>query len=354
MRLFRGKRVWLILLTAVVVAGVYGAVSGKRLDVPTMTVSRGVLHTYVEDTGKVQAIDEMTVYAPLGGRVEKVPLKVGDPVKEGQLVAQITQDQQAVAEAGLAKAQARLLEAQRSEASARKLYESGAISESEYDRARTELKMAEDDARIAATQYGTATKLGQATLVSPATGTVLEVLAKENQVLAPGGPVVVIGDLSRLEIRTELLTYDAVNVRAGQKAIISGAVLGDTRIEATVNQVYPKAVTRVSTLGLEQQRVPVIINLAEAGTLRPGFDVDVRIITGSRDGVIVVPKAAVFQKGTENCVYVVERGVVRSRAIQLGIETAEAAEVVSGLNEGEVIVPNPRGEVKEGTRVRAQ
>lgn len=351
MRLFRGKRMWLILLAAAVLAGVYGTVSRKKVGVATMTISRGVLQTYVEDTGKVQAVDEMTVYAPLGGRVEKMPIRVGDLVQEGDLVAQITQDQQAVAEAGLTKAQARLAEARRSEASARKLFESGAISESEYNRAKTELKMAEDDARIAATQYGTATKLGQASLVSPASGTVLEVLAKENQVLPPGGPVVVIGDLNRLEVRAELLTYDAVNVRTGQKAVISGAVLGDTQIEASVSQVYPKAITRVSTLGLEQQRVPVIITLAQPGALRPGFDVDVRIITGSKEGVIVAPKSAVFQEGTDSFVYVVDKGVARSRPVQLGIETAESVEVLSGLNEGDVIVRNPRGEVKDGTRV---
>lgn len=352
MRLFRKKRAWFILLIAVMVVGVYGALSGKKVDVPTMIVSRGVLHTYVEDTGKVQAIDEMTVYAPLGGKVEKVPLKVGDSVKQGQLVAEITQDQQAVAEAGLAKAQARLAEARRSEESARRLYDSGAVSESEYNRAKTELKMAEDDARIAASQYGTAAKLGQSSLVSPATGTVLEVLARENQVLPPGGPVAVIGDLNRLEVRAELLTYDAVNVKAGHKAVIAGAVLGEARIEATVSQVYPKAITRVSTLGLEQQRVPVILGLASTGALKPGFDIDVRIVTGSREDVIVVPKTAVFQKGTENCVYVIEKGVARSRAVQLGAENAEAAEVLSGLKEGEVIIPNPKGEVKEGARVR--
>lgn len=352
MRLLRGKRVWLVVLAAVVVVGIYGAVSGKKVDVSTMTVTRGALETYVEDTGKVQAIDEITVYAPLGGRVERMPLKVGDSIQQGQLVARITQDQQAVAEAGLAKAQARLDEARRSEASARKLYDNGAVSESEYSRARTELRMAEDDARIAATQYGTAAKIGQSNLVSPATGTVLEALAKENQVLPPGGPVAVIGDLNRLEVRAELLTYDAVKVKAGKKAVISGSVLGDARIDATVSQVYPKAITRVSTLGLEQQRVPVIIDLASRpGPLRPGFDVDVRIITGSLDGAIVVPKAAVFQKGTDNCVYVVEKGVARSRVVQLGAETAEAAEVLSGLNEGEVIVPDPRGGVREGARI---
>ncbi len=123
-------------------------------------------------------------------------------------------------------------------------------------------------------------------------------------------------------------------------------------MEGVVRQVYPKAVTRISTLGLEQQRVPVIIDLVTpGGPLKPGFGVDVRIITGAGEGVMALPKAAVFQKDGQSYVYVVENGIARTRAVKTGVETGEAVEITSGLVEGEVVVTNPRGEVSEGTRV---
>jgi len=351
-KLFTARRLVVILIVLLAAGGFYAVFSNRKVSVPAMTVSRGTMQTYVEDTGKVQAIDEVTVYAPLGGRVEKLLVEAGDAVKRGQVLARLTQSEGAIAAAGLAKARERLAEARRMEELSRRLYESGAISENEYSRARTELRMAEEDLGIAMAQYNAASKLGQTALVAPRAGTVLEVPAKENQVLPPGAPVAVIGDLERLEIRSELLAYDAVNVRAGQKVVISGAVLGDKRLDGVVRQVYPRAVTRISTLGLEQQRVPVIIDLVvPAGPLKPGFDVDVRIITGTREGVLALPKAAVFQKGTRSYVYVVEEGVARARAVVTGVETGEAVEITSGLAEGEVVVSNPRGEVNEGTRV---
>lgn len=352
MKQFRSRYLIVSIIFLLAVGGLYRAFGSRKMKVPTLTVSRGGLQTYVEDTGKVQAIDEATVSAPLGGQVEKLLVGVGDRVKRGQVVARLTQNERAIAEAGLARARERLAEARRMEELSRRLYESGAISENEYNRARMELKMAEVDLGVATAQYDTASKLGQTTLVAPLGGTVLEVLAKENQVLPPAAPVAVIGDPGRLEVRSELLAHEAVNVNPGQKAIISGPVLGDTQLEGVVRQVYPKAVTRISTLGLEQQRVPVIIDLVTpGGPLKPGFDVDVRIITGAREGVMALPKAAVLQKEGQSYVYVVENGIARTRVVKTGVETGEAVEITSGLVEGEVVVTNPRGEVSEGTRV---
>ncbi|NPV70347.1 MAG: efflux RND transporter periplasmic adaptor subunit [Firmicutes bacterium] len=354
MRLSRGKRILVIVIVAGLIGGALYAARGlgKRVAAPSMVVARGSLQVYVEDTAKVQTVDELVVYAPLGGRVERLPARVGDSLKKGQPVAYITQDQEAIAKAGLAKAQLRVSEARRLEESSRSLFEKGAISENEYNQARAELRMAEDDLRIATTQYGTASKLGQTTLVAPDDGIALEVFAKDQQVLSPGAPVLSMGDLSRLEVRAELLTYDAVGVSPGQKVAISGAVLGDRVIEGVVKQVYPKAITRVSSLGLEQQRVPVIISLeGDPGPLRPGYDVDVRITTGVKDNVVVLPKASVFQKSQAKCVYVVESGVARLRQVQTGTETGEAVEIVSGLKEGDKVITDPRGDVAEGVRI---
>ncbi|MCR4397540.1 MAG: efflux RND transporter periplasmic adaptor subunit [Firmicutes bacterium] len=355
MKWLRGKAKYIIVLGAAAAAIGYAAGTrglAKRVGAPTMVVTRGLLQSYVEDTGKVQVAEEILIFAPLGGRIESLAVRVGDPVERGQTVARLTQDQETVAKAGLAKAQVRLAEARRAEETSRGLFEKGAISESEYNRARAELRVAEDDLRIAEAQYETAAKLGQTTLVAPETGTILEVFAKERQVLSPGAPVASMGDLGKLEVRAELLTYDAVNVAVGQKATISGAVLKGKVVEGTVKQVHPKAVTRVSSLGLEQQRVPVIIELdGDPGPVKPGFDVDVRIETGITEGVLVVPKSALFQKGRDSCVYVVENGVARARLVEIGLETGEAAEITSGLAEGDVIVVEPGVEVKDGTRI---
>jgi len=354
MRWFRGRaRVVVVFVMVLSAIGLFAARAYKKpLDVPVMTVSRGRFETYVQDTGKVQAAEEAVVYAPLGGRVEKMAVKVGDLVKRGQPVAYLTQDQEAVARAGLTKAQVRVAEARRAEEAARRLFQQGAISENDYNRARAELRLAEDDLNIATAQYQTASKLGQTVLVAPMDGIVLERFADEKQVLAPGAPVASVGDVKRLEVRCELLTYDAVNVAQGQKVVITGAVLKGVALDGVVTQVYPKAITRVSSLGLEQQRVPVIISInGDGGSLKPGYDVDVRITTGTREGVLVLPKSAVFQKGRGKFVYAVEKGVARARAVEIGEETGETVEITSGLSEGEHVVLDPKGEVSEGTRI---
>jgi HlyD family secretion protein len=188
-------------------------------------------------------------------------------------------------------------------------------------------------------------------VTSPIHGRVLRVIEQSERVVQPGAELLEVGDPASLEIVAELLSSDAVRVQSGAPVVIEEWG-GDHPLAGRVRIVEPSGFTKVSALGVEEQRVRVIIDPADRSTgLGDGFRVEVRIITWEGANVLKVPLNALFRRGTEWAAFVVKDGRAVARAVQIGQRNQLEAEVRSGLGEGDVIVLHPEDKLTDGARV---
>lgn len=253
---------------------------------------------------------------------------------------------------------------------ARALYDRAAVSERVLDSAVLALRTAEmavESARatlavrLQEVQSAEAVLTGGATgaasccvdILAPVAGRILRVATEDAQVVAPGTPILDIGDPANLEISVEVLSRDAVRIAPGAAAVVTG--WGGPDLGARVERVEPAAVTRVSALGLEEQRVEVILSLAgdPAGWQALGHDfrVIVRISLWQGNGVLSIPVGALFRDGSDWATYVVADGRAELRRIVIGERNADFAMVVEGLAAGDAVILHPGDTVAPGVAV---
>jgi HlyD family secretion protein len=347
-------------------------------------VTRGPLQVTVEQPGETRVRDRYAVTAPIAGRVLRSELREGDAVRPGDIVARIypapldarareqavaqlssAEDAGRAAAAAAGQAQAALNQAQRELRRAQELGKLGLIAPAERERAELvaatrdrELESADFRARAA----GHDVEVARAVLVadaarplwlrSPITGAVLRVPERSERVVAAGEPLLELGDASRLEVVADLLSADAVKVTPGAALVIAG--WGGAELPGRVRRVEPSGFTKLSALGIEEQRVNVVGDLA---AFPPGlgdrFRVEVRIVIWQCESVIRAPASAVFRRGEGWAAYVVQDGRARLREIQIGHRTPFEVEVLRGLKPGESLILDPSDRIGEGTRVRA-
>jgi HlyD family secretion protein len=183
---------------------------------------------------------------------------------------------------------------------------------------------------------------------------VLRRVRESEAVVQPGEPLIEVGDAGRLEVVADLLSTDAVQVPPGAPVIIEQWG-GGRPLEGRVRRVEPSGFTKISALGVEEQRVNVIIDFvdlaAASEVLGDGYRVEVRIVTWEEDDVLKVPIGSLFRRGDEWAVFVVEDGQVRTQIVELGRRNAAEAEVIEGLGAGQVVVLYPPDTLGEGMRV---
>jgi HlyD family secretion protein len=188
---------------------------------------------------------------------------------------------------------------------------------------------------------------------SPITGRVLRVLAESEQVVLAGTPLIELGDPADLEVVVELLSRDAVGIAPRAKASIEG--WGGAALAAEVVRIDPAAKTKVSALGIEEQRVTTVLRLSEAPDVRArlghDFRVEVRIETQKVENAIAVPTGALFRKGADWAVFRDQDRVARLAVVELGARNADVAEVRSGLAEGDTVILHPNDEVADGVAI---
>jgi HlyD family secretion protein len=193
--------------------------------------------------------------------------------------------------------------------------------------------------------------LSRTRITSPATGTVLQVLLESEQFAAAGTALLEIGDLARLEVEADFLSEDAAHMREGMPAEIFGRALGDRVIEGTIRRIHPSAFLKISSLGVEQQRVTVVVGFKPGAVpLGDRFRVEVRVILDERADVVLVPEGALFRAGGAWHAFAVEGGRARRRKVETGLFDGRRREVLSGLREGETVVLHPDS-IDDGTRV---
>ena len=363
-------------------------------------VGRGKLVVTVDEEGETRVHDRFVVAAPIAGRVARLTLEPGDPVHEGTVVARmhpVPLDPRTRAEAAahLDAAEAAVREAtaqvdnaraaheqsQRNAARARELGKSGIIGKQEQEQveldetlrgkeleatqfaertARYNLEAARaalmapggdgSQALVAACESG---EPGCIELRSPVAGKVLRVPEKSERVVTAGAPLLEIGDPAALEIVVDLLSTDAVKVHAGAPMLIEEWG-GPTPLAARVRRIEPAGFTKISALGVEEQRVNVIGDFTgDTGGLGDGYRVEARIVVAEAEDALLVPSSALFRRQDAWHVFAVVGGRAALRAVEIGRGTPQQTEVLGGLAAGDHVVLHPSDQVGDGVRVTA-
>ena len=194
------------------------------------------------------------------------------------------------------------------------------------------------------------------TVTAPVEGVVLKRLRESETFVPAGDPLIEIGDQRQLEIVADLLSTDAVRVKAGARAIVEQWG-GETPLEARVRRIEPAGFMKISALGVEEQRVNVVLDFVEPrrparASLGDGYRVEVRVVIWESPAVVKVPTSALFRHGEQWAVYVMEGGRARRTLLELGHQTGQYAEVVAGLAEGARVILHPGDTLVDGARVR--
>ncbi len=395
MRLFKNPR----LIAGVAIVGVVLAVAlwPSAIDVDVATVARGPMQVTIDEEGETRVRERFVVSAPVMGRVERIVLEPGDPVVRGKtIVARLTPaaapliDPRSQAELSAAVAAARAAVGQtraereraataltRAQSTARRLealLKSGAISGDELEAAQTTSKSAENAFRAADFSVARAEhelQLAQARLkpsstgggtvdvVAPVDGVVLKRMRESASVVPVGEPLLEIGDPHTLEVVSDLLSTDAVRVARGASVSIEQWG-GPHPLEGRVRLVEPSGFTKVSALGVEEQRVNVIIDFSDLGdetepaSLGDGYRVEVRIVIWQDPAVLKVPVGALFRRGDDWAVFVVNEGRVQLQPVHIGQRNDRDGQALKGLSEGQTVVVHPPDTLTDGARIRVR
>jgi HlyD family secretion protein len=192
-------------------------------------------------------------------------------------------------------------------------------------------------------------------IYSPINGRVLRVLQESAAVVTPGAPLVELGDPDDLEVEIDVLSRDAVKIHPNDLVYLEHWG-GDRPLEGRVRNVEPSGFTKISTLGVEEQRVYVIVDLVdppdERTTLGDGFRVEARVVIDEVRNALKVPTSALFRVGDGPAVFQVVEGIVRQQKVKTGRQNGLEAEILEGLNEGDRVVLHPSDQIEEGVQVR--
>ncbi len=187
---------------------------------------------------------------------------------------------------------------------------------------------------------------------APVAGPILEKYVDNTRVLAAGTPILKLGDLSTMEIESDVLSEEVVRVAVGDEVELLGKALGVTDVTGVVDRIYPAAFQKISSLGIEQQRVKTIIAFDNSVLgLRAGTRLDVRIITDKSENTVAVPERSVFRREGAWYIFVVEGGTAVLRPVTLGIKNDTWAEITDGLTTEETIILEPKNDLEAGQRV---
>ncbi len=383
---------WVVGAVLVVAAIAMGFMPSAVL-VDTAVVERGLSEVTVREEGKTRVVERYVVSSPVSAYARRIELDVADAVTEGEVLlyleplrSQVLDPRsRAEAEARVSATQAALLVAQQevdaAEAEAayaatdldrvRQLQARGAMSQTALDLAETAalrttarlessrraVEVAEYEVEAAETALGYSAGQGGGETVpvySPVTGRVLSVLRESEGVVSAGMPLIEVGDPTLLEVEVEVLSADAVKIEPGTPVRFERWG-GDGELEGVVRVVEPVGFTKVSALGVEEQRVRVVVDFTSPPDrwrrLGDQYRVEAVFIVGRGDDVVNAPTSALFRQGDGWAVFVAMEGVASLREVAVGRRAGLRAEIISGLDEGETVIVHPDGSIRDGTAV---
>ncbi len=374
--------------------GAFLAFRPAPVPVETELVTRGRFEAVVEEDGRTRVRDRFVVSAPVAGRVLRLGVRPGDAVRQGDPVAVIlaapsallsprarreAEERVGAAEAMLQQAEilveraaAQQVQAAADAARVRALHARGAAPLQQLERAElAETTAARDMFAAERRRHAAEHELDQARALlvateapengserhavrAPVAGRVLRVLQESEAVVAAGAPLLELGDPADLEVVVDVLTTEAVGIAPGSPVTIERWG-GPAPLDGRVRRVEPGAFTRVSALGVEEQRVWVVIDLVGPrerwAALGDGFRVDARITVETIDNAVLVPVSALFRRGTGWAVFVVQDGAARERRVEVARRAARSAMVAAGVAPGETVILFPPSALRDGARV---
>ncbi|NNE20165.1 MAG: HlyD family efflux transporter periplasmic adaptor subunit [Myxococcales bacterium] len=391
------RRILIALAVLAVVGLIVVAWIPNPVEVEVAEVGRGALVVTVNEDGRTRVKDRYTVSAPVTGNLARPDLEAGDSIEQEQVLARLVPlpppllDSRTRAEAKArvdaamaARRQAQAAvnrarfqrdfakqESQRAQA----VVEQGGLARSDADRAvstyrssEEELRSAEFGGRVAEHQLklaqtalmqlsGQGEEGEQLEIISPVAGQVLKVFQESEGVVQSGTPILELGDPAALEIVVDVLSQDATRIPPGAPALIERWG-GKNPLRGHVRIVEPSAFTKLSALGVEEQRVNVIIDMDDERelwrNLGDGYRVEARISVWEDEDVLRVPASAVFRSEDSWATFVVEDGTAVIRTVELGETNGLETEVLSGLEEGEMVIAYPSDSVRDGVSVKAR
>lgn len=371
------------LLVALIVIGFIP----RPFPVETTRVTRGKLRATVNEEGKTRIQQRYVVSAPVTGHLRRIPFKAGAEVIAGKTVvavidpvspAMLDARNRALAEARRITAAATLdkaREAQRFAASElrriEKLFAREVVSQQEKENAQwretstakefaaaeSALREAETELKEFALSDGSATNGVRAPVeaISPASGRVLHVFEESTRVVAAGTPLLDVGNPADLEAIIEVLSRDGAAIAPGAKVELEQWGGGEA-LEARVRWVEPAAFLKVSALGVEEQRVNVVVDFVtpyeQRRNLGDNFRVEARIVVWEADQALKVPAGALFRRGQNWAAFVLAGGRAELRRVAVGRSSGSEMQILDGLKDGEEVILYPGGRVKAGQRVK--
>jgi len=368
----------------------------RPIPVEVATVTRGPLVVTVDEEGMTRVKNRYVVSAPVSGQLRRIDWKAGAAVEAGQTVLAVLETggadfldarRQAQAEAAVRAAEAareaagarreRALAAARLAAleleRSRTLRRQEVLSVQEFDATQMRAETSAQEARAAEFGFKVAefeVQQAQALLTrglpgagaeplvitSPVSGRILRVFQESSRLVPPGFALLEVGDPTDLEVRIEVLSRDGVAISPGARVLLEQWG-GPEALNARVRLVEPSAFTKISALGVEEQRVYVIADFVDPierrTTLGDSYRVEARIVVWEKPDALRAPAGALFQRGGRWQTFVVDEGRARLRAIGVGRGNGVQAEVIEGLEEGSRLVVYPGDKVTDGTRVNA-
>lgn len=381
----------------IVAALVYG-LRPKPIGVDVLAVTKGPMEVLVEEEGRTRVKDVYVVSAAVTGRVLRSTLDVGDQVIKDQTIvaviqptdppfldlrsrheieAQISAASAAVdlAMAELRQAEGELEFAEADLARNTRLVQTGTVPERTLQKAKLDAvtrraavgkAKAQVELRRRQLESERAKLIGPeipadhpepaasccVNVKAPASGRILKRLHDSEKVVPSGTPLLELGDTAKMEIVVDLLSTDAVKVQSGATVAVTGWG-GPHTLRARVRRIEPGAFTKVSALGIDEQRVRTILDFEAADTSALGHDYRVytAITTWRGDGVLRVPLSALFRQGTDWAVFVARNGRAVRTTVEIAHRNAEVAEVIRGITDQDVVIAHPSDRIVEGSRV---
>jgi len=360
--------------------------------VDTIRVTRGPLQVTVDEDGVTRVQERFVVAAPVGGRLERIEWEPGDVVRRGAVLARLraadvpltdartraewlatlrsaeATHKQALAERARAQAtrdRLRLVLERQTE-----LVSAGAVASDDVDAARSAasgadaavaaadaaVERASHDVELARARLGTPLAPGRVvTVIAPCDGVILRRLHESESVIGAGEPLVELGSRAALEIVTDLLSSDAVKVSPGARVFVDDWG-GEGVLEGTVRRVEPSGFVKVSALGVEEQRVNVIVAFPgdAAPRLGDGYRVTARIVLWSAADAITIPMGSVFRQGDGWAAFVVNGGRAHLRVLRIGHHNDNHAEALDGVAPADEVIMHPPDDLSDGARVRSR
>jgi len=389
-----------LLVVGVLLAGAAYALWPRPLLVDVVAVSTGPLQVTVDEDGRTRVKDRYIVSAPLAGQLQRIGHKAGDAVEAAKTLLLTIEPEDPTlldarsrleaearvraAEASSQQAESRVDELREAHAvavhdleRAKSLITSKAVAQAELDRAEHEERRAAQARRSAEFAVQVARfelELAQAALVrsqpresssdrqnlevrAPLNGKILRVFQESARIVSPGMPLLELGDPQNLEVEVDVLSADAAQIEPGARVFLEQWG-GDYPLGGRVRRVEPAGFTKVSALGVEEQRVNVIIDFVDPpqrrANLGDAFRVEARIVIWESLDVRKIPVGCLFRSGSRWGVYVVEQSKARLRFVEIGRQNAEEAEVTSGLEPADRVILHPGDRISDGTYVAAR